>query len=602
MRRQATIAAVVLTTLLPVAAALGLPTVRLAGDDHYLWAMTQEDNTLRVRVRVNNRWTETAYVNGQVAVAACFRGELHVFFVGGGYQYFDPQAEGNQPGPWPEEWRGKPILAATSGGPGAERRGDLPDAGAGGAAARHNPCRQRAGVQPGFRTDGISPGGLVESGGQGLRAGIDLRAAGQGTIRRPVIYYMQANEWIRLTDVPVGLLPSTTVYHVTAAADGLYVLACTADGVPVRLMRYAAGQWDELALPPWSLRAGRIGWLIRVGGDLAMVGVGPTSSPAASAATTTTAVEAEPETSSGPAASALFLRLLEGGRLAPPVWVRRGGQPLTLGADAGASVTAHGALLAVAWRDGQDWKLGSFGLDGKLIDVSGLTFLTPQPSNDAESWILLWGPFFLGVGMLLVLILRARSGKESPFALPPNLTPANWGLRLVAFLIDFLPFWFLAARLTGLPELTWDQFQAMLQQAQQTGKAPDAIPTVRTMVVASVPFMVYAIVMEKLAGATVAKLIFQMRVVGPAGRPATWQGILIRNLAKPVELMAQWLLPLFLVLPLFSRYRQRVGDALARTTVISRRQRPDALLVEPPAEPPRDDSQPPDPDDKRDQE
>lgn len=80
---------------------------------------------------------------------------------------------------------------------------------------------------------------------------------------------------------------------------------------------------------------------------------------------------------------------------------------------------------------------------------------------------------------------------------------------------------------------------------------------------------VYFIGLESLFGATFAKWLFHLRVTDLDGRrPAFWP-IVIRNLARPVDLLPIGYL-LGGVIALNSPLRQRLGDHLARTVVLRR--------------------------------
>ena len=72
---------------------------------------------------------------------------------------------------------------------------------------------------------------------------------------------------------------------------------------------------------------------------------------------------------------------------------------------------------------------------------------------------------------------------------------------------------------------------------------------------------------ELIAGVTLGKALFGLRVVDAAGGPAKpWQ-ILVRNAFKAIELVPPFLL---LLVPVRDLYRQRAGDILGRTIVVSR--------------------------------
>jgi len=91
----------------------------------------------------------------------------------------------------------------------------------------------------------------------------------------------------------------------------------------------------------------------------------------------------------------------------------------------------------------------------------------------------------------------------------------------------------------------------------------------------------YGGLFEGLAGTTLGKMIFRMRVVGRDGRSCGLGAALLRNLFKSATVML--VLPtvgLILILPLVlvavTDDKQRLGDMAARTTVVKR---PQAIVV-----------------------
>ena len=101
----------------------------------------------------------------------------------------------------------------------------------------------------------------------------------------------------------------------------------------------------------------------------------------------------------------------------------------------------------------------------------------------------------------------------------------------------------------------------------------------------------YCIVMEHRFGATLGKMLFRLTVVSDSGRRPGFRQILLRNLSRIPELRTG----LLLLVPLFTRYRQRLGDKLARTAVIDT-----SVTFAPPPQPPEEPLQEPrdDPDDQ----
>lgn len=83
-------------------------------------------------------------------------------------------------------------------------------------------------------------------------------------------------------------------------------------------------------------------------------------------------------------------------------------------------------------------------------------------------------------------------------------------------------------------------------------------------------FFVYFFLSELVFGASPGKLVFGLRVVRSDGRRRAWWQILVRTLLRLVEVNPVLLggLPAGIVI-LVTRRRQRIGDVLAGTLVIS---------------------------------
>jgi uncharacterized RDD family membrane protein YckC len=79
-------------------------------------------------------------------------------------------------------------------------------------------------------------------------------------------------------------------------------------------------------------------------------------------------------------------------------------------------------------------------------------------------------------------------------------------------------------------------------------------------------WLVYYAVMEATLGATVGKLAMGIRVVQEDGSKCTWQGAIVRNLLRIVDVIFFYLVGAILVWT--SPKRQRLGDRAANTVVI----------------------------------
>jgi uncharacterized RDD family membrane protein YckC len=80
-------------------------------------------------------------------------------------------------------------------------------------------------------------------------------------------------------------------------------------------------------------------------------------------------------------------------------------------------------------------------------------------------------------------------------------------------------------------------------------------------------YVVYALLLEKLAGGTVGKLVLGIRVRMEDGSPITWGASIARNLLRFIDF-----LPFFYLVGAIVAWtnpqRQRIGDKVAKTVVV----------------------------------
>ena len=229
-------------------------------------------------------------------------------------------------------------------------------------------------------------------------------------------------------------------------------------------------------------------------------------------------------------------------------------------------VTSTGEQFALFWEVDRKPKFALCPLSGqiKLTDVG--IFDRPPPDDrggailDNFTWGLVAAIFFS------LFVLRA-SGPVKPFALPPQLRPARLHRRLLAAMVDAVPFLFLASvisfLLSGASSVA--EFEKMMKPINAV-KADNGVPTYLAYagIAAAVAYLVYGCALELRFGATLGKMLVGLRVVGNEGSRPSARGVVLRNLLKMLEL--RWLL--LLLWPLLNRFRLRLGDVLARTIVV----------------------------------
>jgi len=238
--------------------------------------------------------------------------------------------------------------------------------------------------------------------------------------------------------------------------------------------------------------------------------------------------------------------------------------------------------LAILWPEGANLKFSTCGLNGELMPAGDVDIFQKPPadSQGEEIWqYFLWG--VLIATFIPMLLLRPRNPAR-PFSLGENIRPGRLPARLLAATIDFVPFNFLAGGIfiSTRPSITPQELMDMFEQRHVP------VDMVYGVVGCMLLYVAYCIFMELRFSATLGKMLFKLRVVGDEGRPPGLREVTLRNLLKIIELSWPPLLPLLVLLPLFTRNHQRLGDMLARTAVVDARSKTPAPPPDEPQEPP----------------
>jgi len=353
------------------------------------------------------------------------------------------------------------------------------------------------------------------------------------------------SQWQHLTTIRD--LPADAIDRLRAVAlDGaLYLLVPGGDGRANRLAMWHQGQWRDVPLEQ-TLSDGNVIGMQAVGGRLVIVVAGPSH---------------------------------ESGKVSLQVasWNIKSGeftyQPVT--ADGKAAVWSSGAVpkaavladkLALLWQEGATAKLATCNpATGVLDPAEEITIFRQPPVDDRGRGIflgMLWGV----VTLILVLMVTFRpAGAARPFTLPQHLAAAPLGRRLLAAVVDLLPFQLAAVAYmrTSLSMTSKELWDLLIEATFNKGPVPAQIAY--AWAGAILLYLVYCIVLEMRVGATVGKIALRMRVVADNGEKAEWRGILLRNLVKVVELS----FPVLLITTVLDHYRRRLGDMLGRTTVVN---------------------------------
>ena len=380
--------------------------VSLAAENDHLWRLTYDEaeNVTDVRLRQKRVWRAIGRSRGQAEAVCAVGGRLHAFYDGGGYTQYLPSGGSRLGGTWPAQWRSYRVLAACKGG------GD-----------RHTPDIYLLVAPP------IEPATQPTT----------------GPSREPAVMLVRSKgEWMLAVEVDQIEHDPTGSYHLAfVGGHGPYLLASAGDGRPKAMLRFGEGEWAALDAPTWP-PGHRARWVLGFEDDLLVAGASDDGA---------------------------WLRRanLETGDLGPVVSLARDGAPLVL-ADDEAAMCPFGLTVAVAWRDGDTWRLGSADLrDGNVTGVEDLSLsaddITEQPFGQ---WL---ETFMMVVGLIVVVAMlrRFQRGTVAPFLLPSDVQPARWGLRLAAALVDMGPFAAAGLGLMGLtPVSFWERFGAMVEATQ----------------------------------------------------------------------------------------------------------------------------------------
>ncbi len=254
--------------------------------------------------------------------------------------------------------------------------------------------------------------------------------------------------------------------------------------------------------------------------------------------------------------------------------VRRNGKAFTWPADAAPAVARLGDKAAMLWTKDKKWLFATCELDGMLGGESPMDAFAWADERELVERV--QNIFFMVVfGALVVLMFwPGQTLRTVPFSLPATIAPARLTKRLAACCIDALPF-LIAATIyvsSNAEVAVATTFEQIMANARK-------ITSSMAFLYASLGFLTvypaYCFIMEYRFGATVGKMIIRLRVVADKGRKPTMRELALRNISKAIEILG---LPLVfpLLFPLLTRYRQRLGDKIAWTTVIDADARPPA--------------------------
>lgn len=369
------------------------------------------------------------------------------------------------------------------------------------------------------------------------------------------VFQYDQGKWTFLAERPDVLLGLGHRVLGAAVEGKLYLLTTGSPATGERLMCWDGAAWTDLPLPPDNDSARNFA-LLPLRGRLVLMRAVPVKGLAD-----------------------WRLELLDRDPLSGAYAVRliqRQDGPLTWNSPDLPLAARLGDLIALVWRQDSDIKLGTCDLTGRFVALADVDIFQQEPPSERGKAI---REYFvisaLGLTIVLMLLMRKKV-QPKPFALPAELGAGDLLKRLLAWLVDFMPF---VAAVVPLFPVQPMGFSELFELARK-GQTPDNLVYVTTISLGL--HVVYCTLMEYRFGATLGKMLLKLRVVGDGGAKPLLLQLAMRNLLKIIELCWPPNLPLLLLVPLLNRNRQRLGDVFARTAVVN------AARISPPAQPPTD--------------
>ena len=385
-------------------------------------------------------------------------------------------------------------------------------------------------------------------------------------------------QWTHLADME-GLRLSPVARVLLADTDrGTYLLLHDPPSGPDRLTRWRDGQWRP----------------VKIGGPAAR------SIPVAMLAVKGRLVLLMARAAEKRDLRALEIGLLdEAGQTLKFSPMMQSGDAATWPADRLPMACRMGEQLALVWED-DDANAPLFGTCAphlgqlRVLDKIDIFDRTGREENRRRLEYLLWAVF---AAVSIPMILLRPRGPIAPFSLPDGVWPASLLKRVGAFILDVLPINFIGSLVYSLTPsaLTDAEIQELMRRAMSgQGNLPFSLAL--ASVAALTAYVIYCALMQARYGATLGMMLMKLRVVGSEGKRADLRQCVLRNVLLVLELTAIVLsvqLGLLIVIafvPLFTRYRQRIGDLAARTAVVDLRQSAPEAQTPPDRPPPPDDS------------
>ncbi|MEO0476251.1 MAG: RDD family protein [Planctomycetota bacterium] len=166
--------------------------------------------------------------------------------------------------------------------------------------------------------------------------------------------------------------------------------------------------------------------------------------------------------------------------------------------------------------------------------------------------------------MIMMVMFYRRAPQQNQLDLPEHLVLASFSRRAIAGIIDLSPGFILAALIynVSISEIVFESWP---------GNGIDkAFAAMRPGFIVIGVTLLHTTISEFILARSIGKILMGMYVADLNGKPAPPMPCLGRALSRAFELFA----PLMILVAVISPARQRLGDILARTTVVMRKPEP----------------------------
>jgi len=248
------------------------------------------------------------------------------------------------------------------------------------------------------------------------------------------------------------------------------------------------------------------------------------------------------------------------------------GQPLALQGDwpplTGSFGKRDDEKLALLWYDDDGYHFATCGLNGNVVDTEQVDELLKTGRLLDTQKIVMY--FMLGIlgAVLATIVIGRGTAPPEPLVFPTGFVPGSLLKRLLALIIDQMPFSILSMVICGIlrPDLTPEEIVSILTANRSHLPAEPVL----CVLGATAAWVIYGAAMEARFGTTLGKMVMRLEVVSSLGKKPKIHQAILRNLTKPIELIP-YMLIFTMAVPLLSRSRRRLGDFMARTAVVDKR-------------------------------